>query len=40
MDIGHLKNAELEAKYQKYKGRIVLRSDIVEDDSGVLCSIH
>ena len=24
MDICHLKNAELEAKHQKYKGRIVL----------------
>ena len=28
MDICHLKNAELEAKHQKYKGRIVLRGDI------------
>ena len=34
MDICHLKNAELEAKYQKYKGRVVLRGDIVKDDSG------
>ena len=34
MDICHLKNAELEAKHQKYKGRVVLRSDIVKDDSG------
>ena len=34
MDIFHLKNAELEAKHQKYKGRIVLRGDIVKDDSG------
>ena len=34
MDICHLKNAELDAKHQKYKGRIVLRSDIVKDDSG------
>ena len=33
MDICHLKNAELEAKHQKYKGRIVLRGDIVKDDS-------
>ena len=40
MDICHLKNAELEAKHQKYKGRVVLRGDIVKDDSGVLCSIH
>ena len=34
MDICHLKNAELEAKHQKYKGRVVLRDDIVKDDSG------
>ena len=30
----HLENAELEAKHQKYKGRFVLRGDIVKDDSG------
>ena len=29
-----MKNAELEAKHQKYKGRVVLRGDIVNDDSG------
>ena len=34
MDICHLKNAEVEAKHQKYKGRVVLRGDIVKDDSG------
>ena len=34
MDICHLKNAELETKHQKYKGRIVLRGDICKDDSG------
>ena len=34
VDICHLKNAELEAKHQKYKGRVVLRGDIVKDDSG------
>ena len=34
MDICHLKNAELETKDQKYKGRVVLRGDIVKDDSG------
>ena len=34
MDICHLKNAELEAKHQKYKGRVVLRGDIVKDHSG------
>ena len=33
MDICHLKN-ELEAKHQKYKGPVVLRGDIVKDDSG------
>ena len=33
MDICHL-NAELETKHQKYKGRVVLRGDIVKDDSG------
>ena len=33
MDICHLRNAELEAKHQKYKGRVVLRNDIVKDDS-------
>ena len=30
MDICHLKNAELEAKHQEYKGRVVLRGDIVK----------
>ena len=34
MDICHLKNAELEAKHQKYKGRVVFRGDVVKDDSG------
>ena len=34
MDICPLKNAELEAKHQKYKGRVVLRGDIVKDNSG------
>ena len=34
MDICHLKNAEFEAKHQKCKGRVVLRGDIVKDDSG------
>ena len=34
MDICHLKNAEFEAKHQKYKGRVVLRGDIVKDGSG------
>ena len=34
MDTCHPKNAELEAKHQKYKGQVVLRSDIVKDASG------
>ena len=34
MDICHLKNAELETKHQTYEGRVVLRGDIVKDDSG------
>ena len=33
MDICHLKNAELEATHLKY-GRVVLRGDIVKDNSG------
>ena len=34
VDISHLKNSELEPKFQKYKGRVVLRGDIVKGDSG------
>ena len=34
MDICHLKNADLKTKHQKYKGRVVLRGDIVKDNSG------
>ena len=34
MDLCHLKNSELEPQFQKYKGRVVLRFDIVKDDSG------
>ena len=34
MEICHLKNAELEGKHQKHKGRVVLRGDFVKDDSG------
>ena len=29
MDVCHLKNSELEPQFQKYKSRVVLRSDIV-----------
>ena len=34
MDSCHLKNVELEPKFQMYRGRVVLRGDIVKDDSG------
>ena len=34
MDLCHLKNSELDPQFQKYKGRVVLRHDIVKDDSG------
>ena len=34
MNLCHLKNSELEPKYQKCKGRVVLRGDIVKDDPG------
>ena len=34
MDLCHLKKSELEPQFQKYKGRVVLRGDIVKDDSG------
>ena len=34
MDLCHLKNSELEPQFQKYIGPVVLRGDIVKDDSG------
>ena len=34
MDLSHLKNSELEPQLKKYKGRVVLRGDIVNDDTG------
>ena len=34
MDLCHLKNSELEPRFQIYKGPVVLRGDIVKDDSG------
>ena len=40
MDTCHLKNAELEPKLQKYKGRVVFRDDIVKDDSWSLRSFY
>ena len=33
IDICHVKNAELETKHRKYKGRVVLRGEIVKNDS-------
>ena len=35
MDTLHLHNVVLEPQHQKYKGRVLLRGDIVDDDSGV-----
>ena len=40
MDICHLKNGELEAKHQEYKGRVVLRGDFVKDDPGSHAVFH
>ena len=34
MDLCPLENSELEPQFQKYQGRVVLRGDIVKDDSG------
>ena len=34
MDLCHLKKSELDRQYQKYKGRVALRGDIVNHDSG------
>ena len=34
MNLCHLKNSELEPQFQKHKGRVALRGDIVKDDSG------
>ena len=34
MDLCYLENSQLEPQFQKYKGRVVLRGDIVKDDSG------
>ena len=34
VELCQLENSELEPQYQKYKGRVVLRGDIVKDDSG------
>ena len=41
MDLSHLKNADLETKHQKYKGRVVLRGDAYcERWFWILCSIY
>ena len=34
MDVCNLRNSELENKFQKYKGRVLLREDVEKDDSG------
>ena len=34
MDLCHLKTSEMEPQFQKYKRRVVLRGDVVKDDSG------
>ena len=34
MDICHFNNAELKHQLQKIQGRVVLRGDILKDDSG------
>ena len=34
MVLCHLKNSELEPQYQRYEGSVVLRGDMVKDDSG------
>ena len=41
MDLCHLKKCRVGTKSsKKYKGRVVVRADIVKDDSGSLCCIH
>ena len=34
MALCHLKNSQLEQRFQKYRGPVVLRGDVVKDDSG------
>ena len=39
MDLCHLKNSELEPKFPKYRGRVVLRGDVVKGNPwSTLCS--
>ena len=40
MDLCHLKNSELEPQYQKYRGRVVLRGDIVKGWFRFTWSVH
>ena len=40
MGIRHIKHAELEPTLQKYKGRVVLRGDIVKIRLWRLCSFY
>ena len=39
MDICLLEKLELEPKFHKYKGRVVLRGDMVKDGSGVIARL-
>ena len=34
MDVCAFKNSELEQPFRKFKGRVILRGDVVKDDSG------
>ena len=34
MDLWHLKNSELDKKFQQYKVSVVIRGDVVKDDTG------
>ena len=40
MDLCHLKKSELEPRFPKHQGRVVLRGDIVKDDSGSYAVIY
>ena len=40
MDFCQLKNSELELQFQKHKDRVVLRGDMVKDDSGSQWSLE
>jgi hypothetical protein len=36
MEICHIKHAELDPKFHKYKGRLVMRGDVMKDEDGVM----